>query len=61
VDVGGIGKRTKSPIMLLFAQKINDEIKAIDEKLKKLMDAYLENALWNTEKSKAILLIKNNF
>ena len=28
-----------------FAQKINDEIKAIDEKLEKLMNAYLENAL----------------
>ena len=28
-----------------FAQKIQDEIKTIDEKLEKLMNAYLENAL----------------
>jgi dihydroorotase len=38
-------KRTKNSIIPLFAQKIENEIKAIDEKLEKLMNVYLENDL----------------
>ena len=40
-----IEKETKAQSSRFFAQKIQDEIKAIDEKLEKLMNAYLENAL----------------
>ena len=38
-------KETKAQSSRFFAQKIENEIKAIDEKLEKLMNAYLENAL----------------
>jgi len=38
-------KETKAQSFRFFAQKINDEIKAIDEKLEKPMNAYLESAL----------------
>ena len=38
-------KNEKAQSSRFFAQKIQDEIKAIDEKLEKLMNAYLENAL----------------
>jgi hypothetical protein len=38
-------KNEKAQSSRFFAQKIQDEIKMIDEKLEKLMDAYLENAL----------------
>jgi len=40
-----IEKETKAQSSRFFAQKIQNEIKAIDEKLEKLMNAYLENAL----------------
>ncbi len=47
LDVERIGKRAggKGAIISLFAQKIEEEIKKIDEKLEKLMNAYLENVL----------------
>ena len=38
-------KETKAQSSRFFAQKTESEIKMIDEKLKKLMNAYLENAL----------------
>jgi site-specific DNA recombinase len=38
-------KNEKAQSSRFFAQKIQDEIKVIDEKLEKLMNAYLENAL----------------
>jgi len=38
-------KNEKAQSSRLFAQKITNEIQAIDEKLEKLMNAYLENAL----------------
>jgi DNA invertase Pin-like site-specific DNA recombinase len=38
-------KEQKAQSSRFFAQKIQDEIKVIDEKLEKLMNAYLENAL----------------
>src|SRR3989339_924465 len=40
-----IEKETKAQSSRFFAQKTENEIKAIDEKLEKLMNAYLENAL----------------
>ncbi|MFH1777022.1 MAG: hypothetical protein ABH952_05630, partial [Candidatus Omnitrophota bacterium] len=42
-------KNEKVQSSRFFAQKIQDEIKTIDEKLEKLMNAYLENALNLTE------------
>ena len=38
-------QKEKAQSSRFFAQKIENEIRAIDEKLKKLMNAYLENAL----------------
>ncbi len=38
-------QKEKAQASLFFAQKIESEIMAIDEKLEKLMNAYLENAL----------------
>ena len=38
-------RKVKAQSSSFFAQKIKDEIKEIDEKLEKLMNAYLENAL----------------
>ena len=38
-------KETKAQSSRFFAQKTENEIQAIDEKLEKLMNAYLENAL----------------
>ena len=38
-------KNEKAQSSCFFAQKTENEIKAIDEKLEKLMNAYLENAL----------------
>ncbi|KUK51712.1 MAG: Recombinase [candidate division TA06 bacterium 32_111] len=38
-------QKEKEQSSRFFAQKIQDEIKTIDEKLEKLMNAYLENAL----------------
>ena len=40
-----IEKETKAQSSRFFAQKTESDIKAIDEKLEKLMNAYLENAL----------------
>ncbi|MFH1258666.1 MAG: hypothetical protein ABII74_02440, partial [Elusimicrobiota bacterium] len=40
-----IEKETKAQSSHFFAQKIQDDIKTIDEKLEKLMNAYLESAL----------------
>ena len=40
-----IEKETKAQSSRFFAQKIQDEIKVIDEKLEKMMNAYLESAL----------------
>ena len=40
-----IEKETKAQSSRFFAQKTENEIKLIDEKLEKLMNAYLENAL----------------
>ena len=40
-----IEKETKAKSSRFFAQKTENEIKVIDEKLEKLMNAYLENAL----------------
>ena len=40
-----IEKETKAQSSRFFAQKTENEIKTIDEKLEKLMNAYLENAL----------------
>jgi hypothetical protein len=47
LDARGIGKRTERKVQSsrFFAQKIENEIRAIDEKLEKLMNAYLESAL----------------
>jgi len=38
-------KETKAQTSRFFAQKVENEIQVIDEKLEKLMNAYLENAL----------------
>jgi len=46
-------QKDKAQSSRFFAQKINDEIKTIDEKLEKLMNAYLENALSLEEYRKA--------
>ena len=40
-----VEKETKAQSSRFFAQKTENEIKAIDEKLEKLMNAYLESAL----------------